>query len=64
MQRAPQVRNGVKNGSGGIYRTCPLLPQLRTFFEASGTSAKCHQETHALQQLAALFDHLVGAQQE
>jgi hypothetical protein len=30
----------------------------------AATSAKCREETHAPQLLPALFDHLVGAQQE
>ncbi len=35
----------VKNGSGGISRTCRLFPQQRTFVEASGTSALCQRRT-------------------
>jgi len=35
----------VKNGTGGISRTCPLFPQQQTFVEASGTSALCQKQT-------------------
>jgi len=39
----------------------PLLPNNRTFSGSLGMSQKCQHETHALQQMATLFDHLVGA---
>jgi hypothetical protein len=42
----------------------PVCPQQRTFVSAIGTSVQCQKETHAPQQNPALFDHLVGAQQE
>jgi hypothetical protein len=39
---------------------CPLLVQYRTNFAAQRNDAKCHKRTHAPQQSASLFDHLVG----
>jgi hypothetical protein len=40
----------------------PLDP--RRSWRVSNVSQTCPEETHAPQQLPALFDHLVGAQQE
>src|SRR5260370_34762650 len=39
----------------------PLFTQQRTLTRYFGMSEKCHKQTHALQQIASLFNHLVGA---
>src|SRR4051812_37213896 len=44
----------------GLDPRCPLLPRKRTWSGARRMSAKCHERTHAAQQIASLFDHLVG----
>src|SRR6202048_3539756 len=36
-------------------------PDKQTFSARVGMSQTCHEETHAAQQIASLFDHLVGA---
>jgi len=38
----------------------PLCPRIQTLPDAVGTSHLCQQQTHAPQQSASLFDHLVG----
>jgi hypothetical protein len=38
--------------------------RLQTPIIHFATTEKCHEETHAPQQLLALFDHLLGAQYE
>jgi hypothetical protein len=40
---------------------CPLITQLQPSRFAAANDAMCHNRTHAAQQTAALFDHLVGA---
>jgi hypothetical protein len=42
----------------------PVYPDNRTSSGHAGMSGLCHEETHAPQQRAELFDHLVGASEE
>ena len=51
----------IKLGRGGKSALSPFSLQLRTFVGAAGTAAQCQTRTHALQQITALFNHLVGA---
>ena len=39
----------------------PLFPSKQTFADAIGMSVEGHERTHALKQMASLFDYLVGA---
>ena len=43
---------------------CPLYPRKRTSERSREMSALGHKQTHALQQTAALFDHLVGTHEK
>jgi hypothetical protein len=43
-----------------MFDACPLYPRKQTSAERIGMSAKGQKRTHALQQTATLFDHLVG----
>src|SRR6266404_1706643 len=43
---------------------CLPFPQQRTFDRSPSRSVSCQQETHAPQQTASLFDHLVGASKQ
>jgi hypothetical protein len=49
----------VKGVGGG-----PFWCAFRTQVRHRVTSEKCHEETHAPQQITALFNHLVGAGEE
>ena len=42
----------------------PLCPRIQTLPDAVGTSHLCQQQTHAPQQTASLFDHLVGPREQ
>src|SRR5262249_10087371 len=50
--------------SSSMQSACPLYPQKRTLGGTIGMSALGQKRTHAAQQTASLFDHLVGPQQE
>jgi|SRR5664279_4476408 hypothetical protein len=41
-------------------RTLPVYPEQRTSSDRPGWSGSCQEETHAPQQIAFLFDHLIG----
>jgi hypothetical protein len=41
-------------------RRCPVRPDTDRLCATAANVAKGHEETHALQQTAALFDHVVG----
>ena len=49
----------VKSGRRISARRCPLYSQTRTWPSATRMSAKCHKQTHALQQKRLLND-LIG----
>ena len=57
----PASANLHKNGPDCIKTLLPVHPDQRTSSDRPGMSQTCHQETHAPQQTASLFDHLVGA---
>jgi hypothetical protein len=44
-----------------VGRPFPVYPDERTSSDRPGMSGWCHFRTHALQQTAASFNHLVGA---
>jgi hypothetical protein len=44
-----------------VRRPLPVYPDEQTSSESVGMSQTCHNRTHAAQQYALLFDHLVGA---
>jgi hypothetical protein len=55
---------GQKRSFGAFLNDVRFTPDEQTSPSASIRSEKCQEETHAPQQLPALFDHLAGAQQE
>src|SRR5439155_24233292 len=54
----------VKSAVLTFGRLLPVFPDKQTFSKSVGMSQRCHQETHAPQQPASLFDHLVGASRQ
>jgi hypothetical protein len=45
-----------------MSKPLPLYPRKPTFIVRFGMSVWCHEETHAVQQIALHFDHLICAQ--
>ena len=43
-----------------MVRTLPVYPRKQTISEPVATSRLCHEQPHASQRIAALFDHLVS----
>src|SRR5205807_9554869 len=63
VERPRNVRDGSDSDLRAHPATRLLLPGKRTLAGGGGRSASCQQETHAPQQTALLFDHLVRAKQ-
>jgi len=63
LLRRINVADGSKadKPSRAKIHLCPLLSESGQNVAAPRMSAKCHERTHAPQQTAPLFDHLVGA---
>src|SRR6266702_3049868 len=51
----------VKLDGKGTSATRLVVPDEQTLVGVGGRSLQCQEETHAPQQTASLFDHLVGA---
>jgi hypothetical protein len=47
-----------------VFLLSPAYPEQRTLVGVAGMSQSCQERTHALQQKAPLFDHLVGASEQ
>jgi hypothetical protein len=65
--RAPHtahVAYGSKSEELTMSTSFPLCPRIQTLPDAVGTSHLCQQQTHAPQQTASLFDHLVGPREQ
>ena len=54
----------VKIRQAPRLKRCPLLLQYQTLVGAAAMSALGHKQTHAVQQLVLLLDHLVGDSQQ
>src|SRR5262249_3640352 len=54
----------VISGHHKTFNPCPLYPRKRTLGLSSEMSALCQKRTHAPQQNAHLFDHLVGEREQ
>src|SRR6266436_10453363 len=64
LHKVPFFGGGVRWTSIEESFNVRSSPQQRTFTKATVTSALCQQRTHAPQQTASSFDHLVGALQQ
>jgi hypothetical protein len=46
----------VKSDGLAVGRSLPVYPYQQTFSDADGMSQRCHEETHAPQQIGTLVD--------
>ena len=54
----------VKSRHSAMSAECPLYPDERRSTDATGMSAWCQSRRDASQQIASLFDDLVGGRQQ
>src|ERR1700676_195147 len=59
-----ECRIWVKIATLTARRSLPVFPYEQTSAAPVGMSQRCQEETHAPQQTASLFDHLVGASKD